>query len=113
MKTLKLKNLKYLHSFVCDQYIQKFCKKQKIQFEGWVGDTLGGVAIFNGDLYFNFDDILLDINTKQPKGNIISWYYDNIDHPENETKWINYKSYTMGLRIKNLNVSNTPQDLKN
>ena len=66
-----------------------------MDFYGWVGDTVGGVACCN-DFFFNFQDIVWDINSKQPKGLIVEWYYDSVDNIE---KSINYYSYTKGLSI--------------
>ena len=69
-----------------------------MDFIGWVADIVGGIASCN-DFYFNFQDIVWDINSKQPKGAIVDWYYDNLDIPK---KSINYYSYTKGLRVSEL-----------
>jgi hypothetical protein len=83
---------------VCNEYVDLFCKKQEMDFEGWVANSVGGIALCN-DFFFNFHDIVWDINTDQPEGLIVSWYYDNTDNVE---KSINYFSYTKGLRIKDI-----------
>lgn len=80
---------------ICSEYIQEFCKKQEMDFEGWVGNTIGGIAVCN-DFFFSYQDIVLDINSNQPKGLIVDWYYQNLETPE---KSINYYSYTKGLRL--------------
>lgn len=98
MSTLKLNKLKKQYEFVCNEYVYKFCNKQEMDFEGWVGDTIAGIALCN-DFYFNFQDIVWDVNTKQPKGSIVDWYYQNLDTPE---KSINYYSYTKGLRVSEI-----------
>ena len=98
MRTIKLNELKKQYKFVCDEYVAKFCDKQEMDFEGWVGDKMGGIAYCN-DFYFDFQDIVLDINSKQPKSAIVDWYYENLDTPE---KSINYFSYTKGLRVSEL-----------
>jgi hypothetical protein len=46
-------------------------------------------------MFFNFQDIVWDINSKQPKGLIVDWYYESIENPK---KSMNYYSYTKGLR---------------
>jgi hypothetical protein len=91
----KIKELKKEYELICKKYIDIFCKKQDLDFNGWVADNIGGIAIC-GDFYFNFQDIVLDINSKQPKGLIIEWHYDKID---NEGRKINYFSYTKGVRL--------------
>jgi len=98
MKTIKINKLKKQYEFVCNEYVTKFCNKQELIFEGWVGDTIGGVACCN-DFYFNFHDIVWDVNSNQPKASIIDWYYSNLKEAE---KSINYYSYTKGLRISDL-----------
>lgn len=93
-----MKQLKQKYEEVCNEYVKRFCKKQGIEFDGWVANIVGEVAYCN-DFYFNFQDIVLDVNSKQPKGLIIDWYYDSID---NHPKAINYYSYIKGLRFSDL-----------
>jgi hypothetical protein len=103
-KKNKLKELNEIYEFICSGYIQKFCKKQDFNFDGWIGDEIGGIASFSEQYFFNLSDIILDLNTKQPKGLILNWQNDGVDvhfkHPSFAT--INYKSYTMGLRYEQL-----------
>jgi len=94
-KEIKLTDLREKYDFVCNEYVKKFCKKQEMEFEGWVGDTVGEIACCN-DFFFSFSDIVLDINSSQRKGLIIDWYYENLETPN---KSINYYSYTKGLRV--------------
>lgn len=90
--------LKEKYKECCKKYIEQFCKKQNIEFDGWIGNNVGGVAVCS-DYYLSFNDIVWDINSKQRKGVILNWYNDNLDGPE---KSINYFSYTKGLRIKDV-----------
>jgi len=93
MKNKKLKE---------NYYIDKFCKKQELTFDGWVGDEVGGIAWFGDVLFFNFQDIVWDINSKQDKDLIINWIYESLD---NQEKAINYFSYSKGLRYNDINKS--------
>ena len=90
--------LKKQYESVCNEYVKLFCKKQRMVFEGWVGDNVGGVAYCN-DFYFDLQDIVLDINSNQKYGIIIDWYYANLETPG---KTINYYSYTKGLRVSEI-----------
>lgn len=90
MGTTKLGKLKEQYQIVCNEYVTKFCNKQGMNFEFWVGDIVGDVVSCS-EFYFNFRDIVWDINSKQPKGKIIDWYYDSLEFPE---KSISYYSYT-------------------
>lgn len=110
-KTIKLQELNKQYNFVCNEWVQKFCNKQQLDFDGWVGDEIGGIASFSCQYFFNLSDIILDLNTKQPKGLILDWQSDAVDFnmfnpsPQN----INYKSYTMGLRFDNLEKKDVPE----
>ena len=103
MKTKKIINL---HQLFCNYLIKSFAKKQDLQFDGWVGDDIGNVSCFSGEYYFNLSDIILDLKTKQPKGFILQWHIEylefNVSKEIEEHKNINYKSYIMGLRFKDL-----------
>jgi len=103
-KTVKLQELNRQYEFVCNEWVQKFCNKQQIDFDGWVGDEIGGIASFACQYFFNLSDIILDLNTKQPKGNILNWQSEDVDFNmfNEKQQHINYKSYTMGLRHEQL-----------
>lgn len=95
---MRHKELKKQYEFVCNEYVARFCKKQGVVFQWWVGDAVGGIA-YCDDFYFTFQQIAFDINTRQPKGAIIEWYNENLATPENP---INYYSYTKGVRVSDL-----------
>ncbi len=103
-KYLQSISLKTRYEAVCLEYIKLFCEKQEVEFDGWVGDEIGGVASFVFVYYFHLSDIILDIHTNQPKGLILSWQNDDVDFNSStkDTKHINYKSYTMGLRLNQI-----------
>ena len=95
---MKSKDLYKYFVAVCNLYAITFCEKQEMDFNGWIGDEIGGIAECN-DFYFNLHDIVLDLRMEQPKGSIIDWYYDNLEY---ENKHINYSSYINGLRISDI-----------
>ena len=96
---MKLNQLKKQYEIVVSEYVQKFCNKHELEFEHWVGNDIGGIACFGDIFFYNFQDIVWDINSKQPKGLIIQWLYDCCDNAE---KSINYFSYSKGLRFSDL-----------
>jgi len=100
--------LSQIKEFVCNEWVQKFCNKQQIDFDGWVGDEIGGIASFACQYFFNLSDIILDLKTKQPKGQILDWQSDGVDFNmfNDNQQHINYKSYTMGLRYNQLKSEN-------
>ena len=107
-KTVKLQELKKIYEFACNEYVQKFCNKHQFEFDGWVGDEIGGIASFACQYFFNLSDIILDLKTKQPKGQILDWQSDGVDFNmfNDNQQHINYKSYTMGLRYNQLKSEN-------
>lgn len=96
---MNIKRLRKKYEFIVNEYIKIFCNKQDLIFEFWIGDKIGGTGCFGDILYFNFQDIIWDINTHQPKGQIVNWMYESIDNPE---KTINYFSYSKGLRFPDI-----------
>lgn len=110
-KTVKLQELNRQYEFVCNEWVQKFCNKQQIDFDGWIGNEIGGICGFASQYFFNMSDIILDLNTKQPKGLILDWQSEDVDFNmfnENQ-QHINYKSYTMGLRHSQLSDAKSVQ----
>jgi hypothetical protein len=103
-KPISNKALKKQYEFVCNEYIRKFSEKQEIEFDGWIGDDIGGIASFIDQYFFNFQDIVWDINSNQPKDLILQWQDEcinySIENPEQST--MNYFSYCKGLRISDL-----------
>lgn len=96
---MKIKDLKYCYELICAEYIKKFVKKNGISFDGWVGNHVGGIAEFINQYFYSLDDIIYDINNKLPKDMIMEWQDHNLEHECN----INYRSYSKGLRAKDLN----------
>ena len=88
----------------CNEYVRVFSEKQGLEFDGWVGDEVGGIASFISQYFFNISDITFDINTNQPVRLILYWQEDGTDYNmrREKTEYINYKSYTMGLRYEDL-----------
>lgn len=94
-----IKKLNKRYRKICTEYVELFAKKHDVDFEFWVADIFGEVAGF-GDYYFNFSDIVYDVNTNQPKGLIFSWQDHCLDF--DRTQYINFYSYSKGLRINEI-----------
>jgi hypothetical protein len=92
-----MQTLKQQFENVVEQYIDAFCEKQGVHKDN--NDCRVGDVIEINDAYLNFDEIRLDIDTNQPKGEIFKWYWDN---EYLDGKIINYYSYVKGLRVKDL-----------
>jgi len=73
---------------IIDKYIDLFYQKHDLVLDFWVADNVGTIAQF-GDYYFDFNVIRYDLETDQPKDNLIKWYDEML---ENE-KYINYQTY--------------------
>lgn len=83
---------------ILKKYIKKFEKKHKLNFEFAVSDDLMDVICFGDVLLFSINDIIYDIDTKQPKDLIIDWLYDSI----HQDKHINFYNYSKGLRYEQI-----------
>lgn len=83
---------------VCQSYIDEFCKKQDLEFERWGTLGIGTGAFFCGnEIYIPFKDIVWDVNSNQPKGQIIDWFNLYILNP---TKSSNYYFYCKELLVE-------------
>lgn len=104
---IQKKTLSKLYKDVCNEYVRLFCKKQGLDFDGWVGNEVGGIAAFSSQYFFGINDIVLDIDTDQKKYLILEWQSDVVEHNmfSANIQNINYKSYTMGLRYEHLSTS--------
>jgi hypothetical protein len=109
-KTKKLSELQVTFNFVVEKYIQKFEKKHGYQFSDWVSDDIGGIACFIEQYYFNFDDIRYDIDNNVKKGLIFQWQDEGVENGGKDD--INFRSYTLGLRYKDLEKLNKISVLK-
>ena len=70
-----------------DKYTDKFCKKQEVTHDGWIGDMKGGINCF-ADAFLSFEDIRRDLDENVTIGKIFDWYW-------NFSERINYKTYLM------------------
>ena len=87
-----MKNLQKQYEKVCKQYVDEFCKKQNLEFDYWVCDLVGDVSSYNSTYFFNFSDIVWDINSNQEAGRIKEWYWESLDDTE---KALSYYSWTI------------------
>ena len=85
---------------ICNEIVEAFSKKQDLTFGHWIGDTVGGIVDYEGGYTFSFDDIVLDLKQNCKKDFIKEWYNDCVEFG-GET-FMNYNSYIMGLRYKDL-----------
>jgi hypothetical protein len=80
-------------------YIMRFCEKHDLNFEGWVGDRVGGTAEI-GDMLLDFSDIRYDIDTEQKVGTIEKWWDYSYGLAMLECpKTINYRSWCAGAPV--------------
>jgi hypothetical protein len=92
------KNLIKEYEKVCNDLIVMFCDKQSLSFDGWVGDEVGGISSFCCQYFFNMNDIILDLKTKQKVGLILEWQNDSVEAHFKNHLIISYKSYIKGER---------------
>ncbi len=76
---------------IVNSYIVAFGEKHDIEFDYWVADRIGEIAVY-GDFFFNLDDIRFDIDN-DVKEDIIDWYNESIDKALAEEDNINFRSW--------------------
>lgn len=94
--TLQKLNKQYDDS--CNAFCELFAKKHGIIFDGWVGGIIGEIASFSDQYFFNISDVILELNTSQPKGHILEWHDKSSHSAFCGERHINYRSYVKGLR---------------
>ncbi len=94
---MKLEKALKEYNSSCNKLIRIFSKKQGLAFDYWVSNEIGSMASFIEQYFFNMDEIVYDLKTEQPKGLIMKWQDDSIEH--SDSRRINYKSYCMGFRF--------------
>ena len=73
-----------------DAYIKEFEKIYEVQMDFWVGDEVGGVAMF-GDEAYNFHEIKYMIDNNLNYEYLYDWYYFLVEF--GKKCYINLKSY--------------------
>jgi hypothetical protein len=98
---LDANDLQSLHKSILNEYVNRFQAKHDIQFDYWVGDKVGGLAVFIGEYFFSSSDIIYDIDNKCVKELIMEWHDDLIvAHCNGSDVEISFPHYKNGLRFK-------------
>jgi hypothetical protein len=69
------------------KYAKAFCDKQELVYQGLTGWKKD--IVIASDYHINIMDVITDINTNQPKGNIIDWMEVILSNH----KYISYQDY--------------------
>ena len=56
-KILKM-TLKEQYELACNNYVLQFSRKHEIEFDGWIGEHVGGLASFIQEYFFSMSDII-------------------------------------------------------
>jgi len=96
---MKIDDLYLMHTLIANEWVDKFCKKQEIEFDYWVADEVGGIGSFINQYFFTLSDIVYDIRTRQPKGLILQWQDEEMEYClENDGGFTSYYGYTKKVR---------------
>lgn len=68
---VEIEDLKKDFEKVVNKYVKFFCKKQGVKHKSIKRPYNGVIGI--GDTYLDIDDIIWDVNTRQPVGWIFDW----------------------------------------
>lgn len=85
-----------------EAYVLLFCEKHELSVPNpikneWVGQKTGSIICL-GDWFVSFDDIRTDLEKDVEPKLFIEWYYASLEN----TQFINYDSFIMGLRHSDL-----------
>jgi hypothetical protein len=100
MTQLEKLNVKYLKIKL--KYLKLFCEKQNIEFTDcyFIGNNI--ISIFD-QYYFSLEDIILDLESDQKPGMILTWQDESVDHMLfNNKSRITYADYITGARYSNI-----------
>ena len=68
-------SLKKRYEAVVEAYINEFCKKQNLVDGYWIGDRIGELYDV-AYMCLDFQSIRFDMDTTQPEGRIIKYYWE-------------------------------------
>ena len=85
----------------CNAYLEEWCKKHEfdIREADWVGGDIGGV-VFIADFYVSFEDIMIDIDRRAPRGEYWRYYDYAMDCQWLGISYPNYNHWLRGAPIK-------------
>ena len=89
----KINSMKEDYNKSVNLYIKAFEEKHDIEFDYWVADIIGSIAMF-GDYFFDFLDIKYDIDNFIEEKEIFNWYNFILD----SEKKVNYSSWCKGYK---------------
>ena len=81
-------SINYINSV--NAYIKEFERLYEIEFDSWINDDVGGIAIF-GDEAYNFIDVKYMIDNSIIYEYLYDWYYYLVDY--GKKCFINLHSY--------------------
>ena len=84
-----MENLKKQYNESVKNYIIEFEKRHDVDFDGWIGETVGEVAMF-GDYTFNFSEIKYVIDNDIKFEWLSDWYWFIVTY---QKCYYNFNSY--------------------
>lgn len=100
--------MKIKYKKICEQYTAALSELLEIDFDGWIGENIGEVAMF-GDYIFDFQNIRYAIDHNVKAQDFIEYYYFCLEYQEafyNIDAYMRLKRdfrYTSGLTYTNDN----------
>lgn len=89
-KSERINTLSDEYNKAVNAYIKEFEKAHDVQIDYWVGDEVGGLAVF-GDEFYEFKDIKYVIDKEIQYEHLYDWYYFLVSY--GEKCFINLDSY--------------------
>lgn len=87
-----MKKLQKEYYRICNQYLLEFCKKHEWDFEWWVSDEPGTIAMI-GDYFIAFDQMRYDIDNNIDEAAFIKWYDYALELGMEDKNFLSYESW--------------------
>lgn len=96
----------------CNNYIAEFERMSEFNFEGWIGNDVGGIALF-GDYTIDFYDIVYIVDNDVLIDTFIDWHWFSVDYEECRINLRNYCKLERDYKAEKIELGLKDTDIMN
>ena len=96
----------------CYNYIKEFERIYEFDFEGWIGDNVGGVALF-GDYAIAFSDIIYIVDNDVHVDTFVNWYWFCAEYEQCKINLQNYFKLESDYKAEKIELGLKENDIMN
>ena len=105
-------NLRNDYEDACNNYITEFERMSEFNFEGWIGDVVGEIALF-GDYVINFSDIVYIVDNDVPVDIFVNWYWFSVEYEQCKINLQNYFKLESDYKAEKIKLGLKENDIMN